>query len=241
MTKEPTPPSPHRFGMASFAELLPDRDPILGEDPGTFAVFRDGVMRALTPFTPYECMLAENLVAIEWELFQHRRMRDACLRKDIRSALAEAVVARERERHEEVLDAKHDAFIAEGGNPDDWEDPYAFDEAAATSKAGELAARAVSSDPHVQQEAHEELVEMGLSPVEFMSDAWRSFRNGAATHDATIERLERRRREVRRDYDLLQKSRPVDAEVARTERAQTERARTEGAQTEVADAEIIEE
>lgn len=28
-------------------------------------------MRALVPFTPKECVIAEKLIAIEWELLQH--------------------------------------------------------------------------------------------------------------------------------------------------------------------------
>ncbi len=34
----------------------------------------------------------ENLIAIKWELLQHRRMRDAGLRKAVRRAIRRAVV-----------------------------------------------------------------------------------------------------------------------------------------------------
>ena len=33
-------PDPLRFKLASFAELLPPRDPVVGEAPGTFEGFR---------------------------------------------------------------------------------------------------------------------------------------------------------------------------------------------------------
>ena len=80
-----TPPT--AFGLERFADLLPARDPIPGEDPGSFETFHAAMMASLVPFTPYECVIGENLVAIEWELAQHRRMRDAGLRDIIRSDL----------------------------------------------------------------------------------------------------------------------------------------------------------
>lgn len=52
MSKDLALPSPERFGLSSFAELLPAREPIIGEGPGSFADFREGMMRAFLPFTP---------------------------------------------------------------------------------------------------------------------------------------------------------------------------------------------
>lgn len=44
-----------------------------------------------------------------------------------------------------------------------------------------------------------------------MSEAYRT-QNGSVTHhNIKIQELERRRREVKRDYDLLQKNRPAGA------------------------------
>lgn len=59
-------PDPLRFNLASFAELLPARDPVIGEAPGSFGGFRQGMLQSLGPATPYECVIAENLVQIEW-------------------------------------------------------------------------------------------------------------------------------------------------------------------------------
>ena len=93
MPNEHTPLAPTRFNLTSFAELLPARDHIIGEDPGSFDGFHGGMMQSLAPVTPYEGVIAENLIAIEWELLQHRRMRDAGLRQIIRKAICDAVVA----------------------------------------------------------------------------------------------------------------------------------------------------
>ena len=209
MSKDLTPPSPERFGLTSFADLLPARDPILGEDPGSFRGFHQGLMRSLTPFTPYECVVAENLIAIEWELLQHRRMRDSNLRKVIHEAVRKAVIQRERE--------KHNAALAATGDEGARTTPYKFDEGAAQQMADALAARTVSPDPDVQAEACAEVVALGLQPVDLMSEAYVSPSAPARKHDIKIQDLERRRREVKRDYDALQKARPVEAEFVEAE------------------------
>jgi hypothetical protein len=213
MSKDLALPSPARFGLASFAELLPAREPIIGEAPSSFAGFREGMMRALIPFTPYECVIAENLIAIEWELLQHRRMRLASLRKEIQAVVCTAIIKREQERHDEALDAAWDKYIAAGGDEDKWEDPFTFDEAAARKKADDLATRVTSPDPDVQTTAQDEMLELGLEPLQLMSDAYLKSNTPAVKHDLKVQQLEGRQREVKRDYDLLQKTRPVDGEI----------------------------
>lgn len=206
-------PSPERFGLSSFADILPKRGPITGEDPGSFTGFHEGMIRALTPFTPYECVIAENLISIEWELIQHRRMRDVSLRAIIQEAVRDAVLVRKQALHFEQLDAAWAEHVEQGGTEDDWVQPFYFHKDAAVKLAGDFALRSVSSDPDVQAAVHAEIVEMGLDPVKFMSDAYLEWNSAAATHDAKIQGLERRRREVKRDYDALQKARPLDGEI----------------------------
>lgn len=213
MSNDLSPPSPERFGLASFAEILPSRAPIVGEDPGSFQDFHDGLMRALAPFTPYECVIAENLIAIEWELVQHRRMRDAGLRKDVREAVCRAAVEREQDKLDEARFADWYKFVSEGGDERDWKDPFEFDSEAAEKLGANLAARATSHDREAQAEAVAEILEMGITPVEVMSEAYTNPLNPAERHDTKIQELERRRREVKRDYDALQKARPINGEV----------------------------
>lgn len=45
-------PDPLRFNLTHFAELLPRRDPMVGEDPGSFEGFRVGLLQSLKPATP---------------------------------------------------------------------------------------------------------------------------------------------------------------------------------------------
>ena len=46
-----------------------------------------------------------------------------------------------------------------------------------------------------------------------MGEAYAHAESQADWHDAKIQDLERRRREVKGDYDRLQKTRPIEAEV----------------------------
>ena len=213
MTKDLTTPDPARFDLTSFADLLSARAPIIGEDPGSFAGFHTGMMQSLLPMTPYEGVIAENLIAIEWELLQHRRMRDAGLRKVVRSHVSQAVVKRDQAAHDAKLDEAWDAHEAKGGTEDDWEDPFSFDRKAAWAAGQTLAQNAVSRDPDTFQAAGAEISGMGLDIVDLMSVAYVSNTDSVAKHETKLPDLERRRREVMRDYDALQRARPVEAQV----------------------------
>ncbi len=46
-----------------------------------------------------------------------------------------------------------------------------------------------------------------------MGEAYRSYDRSIINHDRKLPDLERRRREVKRDLDMLQRARPVEAEV----------------------------
>lgn len=208
-----TPPTPARFNLTSFADLLPSRAPIIGEDPGSFAGFHNGMMQSLLPMTPYEGVIAENLIAIEWELLQHRRMRDAGLRSVVRNHVSKAVVKREEAAHDAKLDEAWNAHEAEGGTEDDWENPFTFDLEAAQAAGQTLAQNAVSRDPDTFHAACAEIEGMGLDVVDLMSGAYLSHAGGVTKHETKLPDLERRRRDVMRDYDALQKARPIEAEV----------------------------
>lgn len=169
-------------------------------------------MQSLVPLTPYEGVIAENLISIEWELLLHQRMRDACLRSLIRVAISEAVVAKYKDDHEVALDEAWERHIEDGGNEDDWEEP-SFDTAAAKDAGEDLAARATSRDPVAQAKAHADITALGMAPLDLMGEAYRS-RDGAITrHDIKYKELEHRRRDVKRDFDALQKTRPLEVEV----------------------------
>ncbi len=210
MAKKTKLPEPARFGLTRFADLLPIREQIIGEDAGSFEGFRDEMTRALAPLTPYESVIAENLISIEWELIQHRRMRDTGLRSIIRDAICKAVVARERAASVNEDWAAHEEA---GGTEDDWEGSFSFDEDIAEVIGLELAAKAISGDLAERAAANAEIEAMGLEVIDLMGEAYRTSSAQVRHHEFKSLELERRRREVKRDFDDLQKNRPVEAEV----------------------------
>ncbi len=213
MAKKTKLPEPGHFGLTRFADLLPIREQIVGEDAGSFEGFRAEMTRALAPWTPYESVIAENLVSIEWKLIQHRRMRDTGLRSIIRDAILKAVVARERLAHAEIVEEEFGAHIAAGGTRDNWDSAPSFDREAAQEVGIALAARAVSFDLAERGLANEEIEAMGLEVIDLMGEAYRTSSAQVRHHEFKSLELERRRREVKRDFDDLQKNRPLEAEV----------------------------
>ena len=206
-------PDPQRLDLAAFARLLGERKPIAGEDPGSFDTFHAGLMRCLAPETPYEAVIAENLVAIEWELVQARRMRDAGARWLIAQRIRDVVMHAARERHETVR-RDHMRRQAQGGlRADEWEEPDPFDREAAEFAAADLAERAMSSKPKVQAAAYEELRDLAREPLDLMCHGFDDSDFGVTVHEDKIRQLERRRREVKRDYDDLVRTRPIDGVV----------------------------
>jgi hypothetical protein len=210
MTKKHKLPDPARFGIQSFAELLSTRPAILGEVAGSFDAFRKGMIASLHPVTPYECVVAENLIAIEWELVQRRRMRDAELCEDLRFKVKRAVEAYYSGIHEAALDAEWRAFLGAGGDKNDWQEPHLPSKDAADAFKRTLHERCMTTDPATLAELEADLSAMGISTISLMSAARVNDNSASAKHDAKIPELERRRREVRRDYDALQSARSLD-------------------------------
>ena len=99
-----------------------------------------------------------------------------------------------------------------GGGEEDWE-PTRFDRDAAEAAGEDLAARVMSRDPEAQARAYEDVSALGMDPVEIMGEAYRSRDRSVTHHDIRLRELEGRRREVKRDFDALQRARPVEATV----------------------------
>ena len=202
-------PEPARFGLASFMDLMPGKEPLPGQATSAFAPFKEGLLQALAPATPYEAVIAENLIALEWELMQHRRMRDRVLAGEVAEKIVEAYLHARHARHEEELDAEWDAWIAAGKDEDDFQD-RPFDPGAACEEGKALAARAVARDPEIVAAAEAEIAALGMDVLALLAEIYVGMSNASRFHDKKIAELEGRRREVKRDLDALQAARPVD-------------------------------
>ena len=71
-------------------DLVPRPMMFPGEDPEAYEGLRQALLHDLAPRSPYQRLLAENLVTVEWEAFRHRRMRDDLIRAKARDLAAGA-------------------------------------------------------------------------------------------------------------------------------------------------------
>lgn len=213
MTNIQSQPEATPFGLASFADILPKREALIGEEPDAFDDFHAAMMQTLAPATAYECVIAEKLIDIEWEAVQRRHMRQTSLQQAMRKSICAAVV-RKLDADDDAMRYKHwEAHLEAGGCEEDWDEPDMFDSASAEATGKALAARATSSDHNVRLKACSEITALGLTPVEVMSEAYAAINGPAVRHDEKLQELERRGREVKRDLDALQKARPRQPQV----------------------------
>lgn len=217
MPKDLKPTDPKQFGLTSFADLLAPGSLIPGQDPDTFEAVRAGIFASLAPVTPYECLIAENLVSIDWELLQHRRMRSDLLRQEVIDEVSESIVAFESKKHDAYLDVEWDRHVAAGGSNDDWTEPRKFDRSAARKRASDLVSQSQSLDGAKRKDALSEIQAMGINLTDVLSRAYRPDPFGSMAsvvqHAEEIVALEKRRREVMRDFKALTEIRPIEAEV----------------------------
>ena len=199
---------PGYVAFAEFFDAIAERAPIYGEQPGSHNSFRRALMKSLSPFTAYERAVAENLVAIEWEIIQKRHMIDAQIRHALECVLTDIALKHARAQHERDQDARWDAFIADGGEEDDWKDTP-FDQEGAQRAAEELARNALSRDDTIARGARQAFDSLGVDAVRLMGDAHLKQPEKLRRLDDDLRNLERRRRDVKKDYDTLQSLRPV--------------------------------
>ena len=202
-------PSPDRLGLTAFLDLLPRREPLPAQDSRSFEEFRFQLLRSLAPGTAYECLMADSLVALEWELLQHRRMRDRCISNEIRERIAEAYVTWRSERHEDDLDAEYDAWIRAGKTHESYVN-RPFDRKAMRLEGEALALRAVDPDPEIVMEAENEIAALGMDLLSILAEVMAGSHTTARYHNQKIPVLEKRRREVMKDLNDLQSLRPIE-------------------------------
>lgn len=150
--------------------ILPD------ESSETFDSLREALFSDLAPRTPYETLLAEQLVTLEWDGLRHRRMRDSLLRSEFRD-LAHGAVNSGQVRKRLGFEIRH-GLENEG-----------FD--------------LVSDDPERRDAAQNKIDEAQIPRAEIMAKAYQSLAKDLEPHERQISELEIRRRKLRADYEAL--------------------------------------
>jgi len=162
-------------------QLLPD------EDPETHAALRDAILLDLTPGTPYERILAEQLVTLEWEALRHRRLRDSLLMAEYR---------------DQSVGVFQEGDVGRIGS-------YRRNE-----RAKDMAFNLVSTDENRRTEAMQALEVAEIMPSEILAKAYKALARDLDLHERHIAEIEVRRRKLRDDYDRLKTTRALPVEEA---------------------------
>lgn len=160
-------------------QLLPD------EDPETHAALRDAILLDLTPGTPYERILAEQLVTLEWEALRHRRMRDSLLLAEYR---------------DQSVGVFQEGKVGRIGS-------YRRNE-----RANEMAFDLVSTNKDRRTEAMQALEDAQITPSEIVAKAYTALAKDLQPHERHIAAIEGRRRKLRGDFERLKaaRARPIE-------------------------------
>ena len=160
-------------------QLLPD------EDPETHAALRDAILLDLTPGTPYERILAEQLVTLEWEALRHRRMRDSLLLAEYR---------------DQSVGVFQEGKVGRIGSH------------RRNERANEMAFDLVSTNKDLRTEAMQALEDAQITPSEIVAKAYSALEKDLQPHERHIAAIEGRRRKLRGDFERLKaaRARPIE-------------------------------
>jgi len=175
-------------------ELLPKIMLFPGEDQTTYNGLHAAFMSDLSPITPYETVIVENIVTLEWEAMRHRRIRDDLIRLEYRKYAAEVFMTQE---------VKTPLF--------DEESPGAT----------KFVKGLMGSDQALRTECLETLEEIGINEGEILAKAYEAAGKSVEIHERILAELEVRCRRLRKDHDRLRaalaipviKPETIDAEV----------------------------
>ncbi|WP_425045274.1 hypothetical protein [Primorskyibacter sp. S87] len=158
-------------------DLIPRMVLFAGEDALSFEDLRQAFLLDLAPSSPYEITLAENLVALEWEVHRHRRIRDSLLRTQLR-------------KFAEGTFEKGEVGTLGYGN-------YQTEEGSALTT---IFLDRTSENHGV---ALRWLQDQGIDPGELLAAAYKSATKSLEPHERKLAELEIRRRRLREDFDRL--------------------------------------
>lgn len=165
-------------------DLIPRMPLLPGEDAAAFADLRDALLGELAPATPYQIFIAENIVAVEWEIHRHRKLRDGLLRSSFRS------VAQEKRT----------------GN----DDLFGITSISASDTAKKFAAGLMRAPGSDELAAQQWLSDQNIDIGELTAEAYKRVARAIEPHEQKLAELETRRRRLRQDFDALKRVRPAD-------------------------------
>lgn len=140
-------------------------------------------------------------------------MRRHCLQESVKRSIVAAYLKSAEEIFSQEADDAFQNYLNDGGSPQDWEYEYELDEEYVKSQGQDFAVAALSKDPKKRRKALKEIDELDIDLEISLGEAYSNQYGTAFKHEEAVKELEKRRREVMRDYEALQRLRPIDVEV----------------------------
>ena len=196
-------------GMGSLAinDLLPERPVLIGEFSPAYEAFREATIADLAPVTRYEYLQALQLADLNWAMLQAKASADVELSEGAENfAIIQLTNALENEGDEEY-DRLYQAFLENGGDESDFEDP--IDRDAIAPRVESIVAGLKSRDPEQREAATANANALGVDPRLVMS-LQLLHNSGFRRHSEKLPDLEKRARLLSAEYREVQKSRPID-------------------------------
>lgn len=168
-------------------DLLPRIKLLPGEDVAVYEGLRQALMAELVPGTPYETILVQNLITLEWEGMRHRNLKDGLILAEYRN---QAMPVFQREKAKSLS--------------------YFYGE----EEAGNVAVDLVDPDATTRPAADDQLAKCQNTPTENLAKAYESVYRSVEIHERKIADIEIRRRRLREDFDRLKAARTRTIEEA---------------------------
>ena len=195
------------FGSLAIHDLLPERPALIGEFSLAYEAFRGATIADLAPVTRYEYLQALQLADLNWAILQAKASADVELSNSteniVRLKLTQAL---EKECYSEY-DRLAEAFVADGGDEDDFDDPVDWD--SITPRVEDIMAGLKSRDPAEREAATADAISLGVDPRLVLSSQLLN-NSGYRRHSEKLPDLEKRARLMSAEYREVQKSRPID-------------------------------
>jgi len=158
--------------------------------------------------------LAAEIVDISWEIIQARHVKTTQMRITLTVKISDAVFEHFDDEYRHQFNVDWNAHLATGGDKNSFKASVRKDEDTWLERADDLAERATTLDKVTATQAHAELVALGIDPSVILYEAYfdPSTRNKLDRLEERQKILERRRRELERDFRRLQDRRPIEGE-----------------------------
>ena len=208
---------PSDFGLNSFQELIYQPPIRAGDHLDDLDAFRDALLTDLEPMRPHEAVMAENIIMIEWDIFQILIQK----RYIARSAVFDEIINQyvklaeqefyEEERRQRLEDKEQNSdFLASLTSDGSYD---VFDPHDAQIAASQVIAQLKSGKTDKMEKAQVQIKADLPSPETILAVVYETGSKYRDLDDALSD-LERRRRRILKDYKHLQSATAIDVKAA---------------------------